>query len=108
MRSVSFSSSVMVHPIPMRSDYSSRMRKHLWINRHERLKNALRNAIEFEVENHDWRQALEDKDFIYCAYLGEKIHPVHSACYHAALHQKMINSFNRPKDFFVQMYQRDT
>jgi len=73
-RAVSFNDSVSVHPIPMRKEYSDRIRKELWGDRNETLYSINRNAIEFAAENYDWRQVRED--LVPCQN-GELVHPVH-------------------------------
>jgi hypothetical protein len=72
---VSFDTTVTVHPIPLRTQYSSRIRNSLWTPVSELQENAARNCVEFAAENWDWRQATEDDDMVI--YHGEKIHPIH-------------------------------
>jgi hypothetical protein len=74
---ISFSDSVAVVPIPMRSEYSDRVRSRLWSNRYEIHENATRNAIEFAAEGWDWRSVTEDEGMFVCTASGELIHPVH-------------------------------
>uniref|UniRef100_A0A7S3LF57 Uncharacterized protein n=1 Tax=Amphora coffeiformis TaxID=265554 RepID=A0A7S3LF57_9STRA len=76
-RSVSFSPSVTVHPIPKHSAYSQRIRQTIWTAPSEMQENAARNCIEFAAENWDWRQVAEDQDMVL--YQGELVHPVHFA-----------------------------
>jgi hypothetical protein len=75
IRCVSFDAAVTVHPIPLRSQYSNRIRNSLWTPVSELQENAARNCVEFAAENWDWRQAAEDDDMV--VYHGEKIHPIH-------------------------------
>ena len=75
-RSVSFDDSVTVRPIPMRTEYSARMKQQIWSDRQETYRNAARNSIEFAAENWDWRQVAEDEDMVQ-AVTGELIHPIH-------------------------------
>eukprot|EP00542_Grammatophora_oceanica_P019826 CAMPEP_0194047852 /NCGR_PEP_ID=MMETSP0009_2-20130614/25839_1 /TAXON_ID=210454 /ORGANISM="Grammatophora oceanica, Strain CCMP 410" /LENGTH=212 /DNA_ID=CAMNT_0038693577 /DNA_START=101 /DNA_END=739 /DNA_ORIENTATION=- len=75
-RSVSFESSVTVHPIPMRNEYSDRLRRTIWTSSKEMQQMASRNAYEFAHENWNWRQVAEDKDMIKLSN-GEMVHPVH-------------------------------
>jgi len=76
-RQVSFDNSVSVVPIPKRNAYSNRIRKRIWNSAAKIHENANRNAVEFSVENWDWRQVLEENDFLICADTGEMMHPVH-------------------------------
>lgn len=76
-RSVSFSPSVTVHPIPKHTAYSSRIRDAIWTKPTEMQESAARNCLEFAAENWDWRQVAEDEDMVY--YEGELVHPVHFA-----------------------------
>jgi hypothetical protein len=72
---VSFDVAVTVYPIPLRTQYSSRIRNSLWTPVSELQENAARNCVEFAAENWDWRQAADDDDMVI--YYGEKIHPIH-------------------------------
>lgn len=76
-RKICFDNSVSVVPIPMRSEYSERVRSRLWSNRYEIHENASRNAIEFAAEGWDWRSVTEDEGMFVCTASGELIHPVH-------------------------------
>jgi hypothetical protein len=76
-RKICFDDSVSVVPIPMRSEYSERVRTRLWSNRYEIHENASRNAIEFAAEGWDWRSVTEDEGMFVCTASGELIHPVH-------------------------------
>jgi len=93
-RGVSFDHSVIVHQIPMRNEYSTRIRKQLWSDRTEIQRNASRNSYEFAAENWDWRQVAEDKDMIQ-AVTGELIHPIH-----------YIQHCNLQRQFFLVMSAR--
>ena len=79
---IKFMEEVAGVPIPMRSEYSSRVRGRIWSNRFEISENAQRNAVEFAAEGWDWRRATEDDQMYTCAVSGERIHPVHcEPCY---------------------------
>jgi hypothetical protein len=72
---VCFESSVKIHPIPSRSDYSERVRSSLWQHPAEFQANLRRNMFEIQAENWDWRQATEEKDMVLMR--DELVHPVH-------------------------------
>ena len=74
---ITFNDDVSVAHIPMRSEYSERVRSRLWSNRYEIHENATRNAIEFQAEGWDWRSVTEDEGMFVCTSSGELIHPVH-------------------------------
>jgi hypothetical protein len=102
---ITFNDDVCVAQIPMRNEYSDRVRSRLWSNRFEIHENATRNAIEFQAEGWDWRSVVEDEgEFLQvvlhfykscvvfyvfltfcswylgmfvCTSSGELIHPVH-------------------------------
>ena len=74
---INFNEEVAVVPIPMRGEYSERMRCRLWSNAEEIYENAARNSIEFASEGWDWRNVCEDDDMYVCSVSKELIHPVH-------------------------------
>jgi hypothetical protein len=74
---VSFNTEVKVVPIPMRDEYSKRVKERLWTNAEDLQLNAQRNAYEFAAEGWDWRTALEDENMYRDSSSGELIHPVH-------------------------------
>jgi hypothetical protein len=49
-KKISFDTKVKVVPIPMRDEYSNRVRSRLWSNAVEIHQNATRNSIEFAAE----------------------------------------------------------
>jgi len=76
-RCITFDESVNVVPIPMRHEYSDRIRSRLWSNTVELYENAARNHVEFAAESFDWRNACDDEQMYICSTTGEKIHPIH-------------------------------
>ena len=74
-RHVHFNVSVTVHPIPLHTAYSRRIRQTVWTSAAEMEENVARNCLEFAAEQWDWRQVLEDEDMRL--YHGELVHPVH-------------------------------
>lgn len=91
-RKISFDDSVDVMPIPMRSEYSDRVRSRLWSNRYEIHENATRNAVEFAAEGWDWRSVTEDDGMFVCTVSGELVHPVHCQQYYQYANQNEENS----------------
>lgn len=79
-RRLLFSDSVKVVPIPMRSEYSNRIKERMYSGRVELSENAQRNVVEFEAEGWDATTVLDDENQFYkCPLTGELIHPVHLA-----------------------------
>jgi hypothetical protein len=74
---LTFNETVAVVPIPMRHDYSHRVRERLWNDVDDIIINAQRNAMEFAAEGWDWRTVVEDEYMYRDAASGELIHPVH-------------------------------
>mmetsp|Transcript_14793 Transcript_14793/g.20989 ORF Transcript_14793/g.20989 Transcript_14793/m.20989 type:complete len:324 (-) Transcript_14793:305-1276(-) len=79
-RKLMFSDDVQVVPIPMRSEYSNRIKERMYNGRVELSENAQRNVVEFEAEGWDASTVLDDESQFYkCPLTGELIHPVHLA-----------------------------
>jgi len=76
-KSLGFNETVQVVPIPMRNEYSNRVRQRLWSNAEEIHENATRNTVEFASEGWDWRSVIEDDGMYVCVATGELIHPCH-------------------------------
>jgi hypothetical protein len=76
-RRLKFNETVQIQPIPMRTDYSQRVRERLWNDADNIMMNAQRNAMEFASEGWDWRTVTEDEYMYRDASSGELIHPVH-------------------------------
>eukprot|EP00550_Attheya_septentrionalis_P007268 CAMPEP_0198289420 /NCGR_PEP_ID=MMETSP1449-20131203/7603_1 /TAXON_ID=420275 /ORGANISM="Attheya septentrionalis, Strain CCMP2084" /LENGTH=292 /DNA_ID=CAMNT_0043987737 /DNA_START=81 /DNA_END=959 /DNA_ORIENTATION=- len=76
-RRVSLDNDVSIVPIPMRSEYTSRVRERLWSTSSELHQNATRNSIEFAAEGWNWRTVTEDEDMLVSTASGELIHPIH-------------------------------
>mmetsp|Transcript_2922 Transcript_2922/g.3923 ORF Transcript_2922/g.3923 Transcript_2922/m.3923 type:complete len:231 (+) Transcript_2922:89-781(+) len=74
-KSVSFDSTVTVHPIAKRTAYSDRIRATLWTSPTEMKENTARNCCEFAAESWDWRKVANDEDMVL--YKGQPFHPVH-------------------------------
>lgn len=74
---ITFKDDVNVVPIPMRNEYSGRVRTRLWNSAHQIYRNAARNSVEFAAENWDWRQVYDDEKMCICCTTGDLIHPVH-------------------------------
>jgi hypothetical protein len=76
-RGIVFNETVRVVPIPLRTEYSARVRDRIWSNTNEIQENAVRNTIEFASEGWDWRAVLLDEAMHLCSTTGALIHPIH-------------------------------
>eukprot|EP00586_Coscinodiscus_wailesii_P003620 CAMPEP_0172490754 /NCGR_PEP_ID=MMETSP1066-20121228/21293_1 /TAXON_ID=671091 /ORGANISM="Coscinodiscus wailesii, Strain CCMP2513" /LENGTH=245 /DNA_ID=CAMNT_0013259381 /DNA_START=157 /DNA_END=894 /DNA_ORIENTATION=+ len=80
-RRVVLDNDVEVIPIPMRSEYSYRVKERLWSTPTELYENAARNSIEFASEGWNWRTVTEDENMLVCQISGELVHPIHLYAY---------------------------
>jgi hypothetical protein len=104
---IRFNPSASVVYIPIRNQYSNRIKKHIWTNRYELAENAQRNTLEFEYEGYDFNKVvLEDDMYIDCLN-GELVHPCHILCHDSPSEKEddLDNNFNPLKkqeafDFF--------
>jgi hypothetical protein len=78
---IQFNSVVQVKPIPSHVDYSDRVRKHLWSNRHEIRQAQQRNMREFAFEGWNYSTVLEEDDMFFDTRSLEFVHPAHLAGY---------------------------
>jgi hypothetical protein len=74
---IQFDSSVKVVHIPSHSQYSSRIKKHIWSNPREIKENANRNLREFASEGWDWKTVVEEDEMFLDKFSNEFIHPAH-------------------------------
>jgi len=81
--SVVFQEDVSVLPIPMRNEYSQRIKSRLWCDKAELHSMAQRNLVEFEFEGWNWRNVVQDECMIV-GMTGELIHPVHCRTFFAS------------------------
>jgi hypothetical protein len=87
-KGVRFTTNAQVWLIPRREDYSLRLRKLLWYERHEHLNNIRRNTMEFWYEGWNWRTVMEEASMYTNIASGEHIHPVHVQEYYYQLQQQ--------------------
>jgi len=102
-RAVSFDAAVTVKHVPMRTEYSNRVKCHLWTDPQELRENAQRNAVEFAFERYDWRLVTTEDEMYTDALTGTKIHPVHVARYFQAKQQTIRGTTSSRKDHFLKM-----
>lgn len=74
---VNFREDVTVVPIPMRSEYSDRIKTKLWTGRVELCEIVERNLEEFAAENYNWRSVCPEEHMHLCTDTQDLIHPVH-------------------------------
>jgi hypothetical protein len=67
-----------VHGIPGRLDYSHHRRQMMWISAEELQQNYARNVLEFQSEHWDYRQCVEEEQFVRNTATGELVHPIHA------------------------------
>jgi len=72
---VVFKTDVSIHVIPSRHQISLKEKELLWMMPQELEETAYRNYIEFSLEQWDWQQAIEEKDFVLLQ--GILTHPAH-------------------------------
>jgi len=70
---IKFQDEVDVIPIPMRNEYSDRIKSRIWSNKYELQENAQRNAVEFAAEGWKWENVTEDEGMYICSLSGELV-----------------------------------
>mmetsp|Transcript_14539 Transcript_14539/g.35039 ORF Transcript_14539/g.35039 Transcript_14539/m.35039 type:complete len:211 (-) Transcript_14539:57-689(-) len=76
-KQVNFRETVTVVPIPMRCEYSDRIKTKLWRGSLETRESIDRNLAEFAAEHYDWRSACHEEEMYFCGDTRELVHPVH-------------------------------
>lgn len=76
-RHVRFQPEVSVIPIPMRHEYSNRIKGFLWEPIASMQASILRNTLEFTADGWNWEDALDEDEHYMDPSTGELIHPVH-------------------------------
>lgn len=68
-----------IHAIPNRHSHSAEQKTSLWTSPRELRKNYARNVLEFRSENWDYRQCVEEDQFVWLpiANVWTLVHPVH-------------------------------
>jgi hypothetical protein len=64
-----FRETVQVMPIPMRTEYSTRVRSRLWSSATELHENAVRNTVEFAHEGYELERVSNSWNALHCAIL---------------------------------------
>lgn len=76
-RSVGFQDTVTVVPIPMRNEYSDRIKVKIWGDKVQTIEALERNILEYASEDYNWRNVCLEEEMYTCATSQELIHPVH-------------------------------
>jgi hypothetical protein len=74
-KTVNFVDAVKVTEIPHRKAYTTEQRHQMWNNSATIRNMAQRNAMEYNWECRNWRQAVEEESFL--DYHGSLLHPAH-------------------------------
>ena len=99
-RRLLFSNNVNVVPIPMRSEYSNRIKERMYSGRVELSENAQRNVVEFEAEGWDATTVLDDENQFYkCPLTGELIH--RKSKFFFRFHHKMHKNLQPNSPLFI-------
>ena len=74
---VSFSTAVVVRPIPHSSTLSPSQRRKMFTTKAELRQNKIRNKKEYCYDRCDWRNATEEREMGVDMVTGESVHPAH-------------------------------
>ena len=85
-KQISFNNTVCVQAIPSRHEYSERVKSSYWSSAEELYWMSKRNVFEFRAEGWDWREVVEDDQFLF--FNGEKVHPSHFSYFDSEMDQK--------------------
>lgn len=100
-KQVKFHDTVAVVPIPMRTEYSYRVRSRLWVPARELCENAERNYVEFAAEDCDWRTVCEEDEMYMCRESKELVHRVHVETNEFG---PGLEWYKKPKNVCIQEY----